>query len=52
MSGLGESVKGKWGGDVDLADGALNKAHTLYQQSIDFLDPIGTGNRNREPLQI
>ena len=52
MSGLGESVRGEWSGDVDLAYGALNKAHKLYQQRIDFLDQIETGNKNREPLQI
>ena len=37
---------------MDLAHGALNKAHKLNQQRIDFLHQIGTGNRYREPLQI
>ena len=32
VSSLTESVRGECSGDLDLADGALNKAHKMYQQ--------------------
>ena len=37
MSGLCESVKGVWSGDVDLADGAVQKAYADYQQRLETI---------------
>ena len=46
VSGLGESVRGIWSGDVDLADGALKRVYELHQQRLQFLDTLGTGERS------
>lgn len=50
VSGLGESVKGVWSGDVDLADGELRKAQMLHQERIDFHDQL-VKRDHRDPLK-
>ena len=45
VSGLSDSVKGVWSGDVDLADGALKKAYDDHQNRIDFIHQLGQDNR-------
>jgi len=40
LSGLGESVRGEWSGDVDLNDGSTQQLYTNYRQQLDFLDGI------------
>ena len=32
VSGLGESIRGQWSGDVDLNDGSLNSLYCKYKQ--------------------
>ena len=45
VSGPGESVRGIWSGDIDLADGSLKKAYEFHQQRLDFLTILGIGDR-------
>lgn len=40
LSGLGESVKGEWSGDVDLNDGSTQQLYRNYRKQLDFLDSI------------
>ena len=40
LSGLGESVKGEWSGDVDLNDGSTQQLYKSYGKQLDFLDGI------------
>ena len=44
VSGLGESVAGIWSGDVDIADGALERAHKSYDQQLQFMGQLGKHN--------
>lgn len=41
-SGLSESVNGKWSGDVNIDQEALNKLYQAYQDKLSFLKKIGT----------
>lgn len=41
VSGLGESVRGVWSGDVDLNDGALKKAYDQHHQQLDHISLLG-----------
>ena len=45
VSGLCESVKGVWSGDVDLADGAVQKAYVKYQQRLTSITELGRSSR-------
>lgn len=47
MEGLGESTKKIWTGDVDLADGELQKSYDAYLQRLEFVGKIGMPPRNR-----
>ena len=40
VSGLGESVRGEWNGNVDLNDGAISHLYNAYQQHLDFMNPL------------
>ena len=40
LSGLGESVKGEWSGDVDLNDGSTQQLYKSYRKQLDILDGI------------
>ena len=46
VSGLGESVRGEWNGDVDLNDGAISHLYNEYQQHLDFVTSIGGEKRS------
>ena len=46
MSGLGESVRGEWNGDVDLNDGAVSHLYNEYKQHLDFVTSIGREKRS------
>ena len=45
VSGLKESVKKEWSGDVDLNDGAVRELHQEYTESLRFLGAVGVGAR-------
>ena len=40
LSGLAESVKGEWSGDVDLNDGSTQQLYKSYRKHLDILDGI------------
>ena len=43
MSGLSESTRGEWSGDVDLNDGTLQRSYEAYQQSLELIKQLGMG---------
>ena len=45
MSGLCESVRQKWSGDVDLNDGKLEKYYVAYLSRLRFVSGLGLGYR-------
>ena len=45
MSGLSESVRGEWSGDVDLNDGTLQRSYEAYQQRLELIERLGVGER-------
>lgn len=45
MSGLSESTRGEWSGDVDLNDGALQQSYEEYQQRLKLIEQLGVGER-------
>lgn len=45
VSGLGESVKGEWSGDIDLNDGALQRQYEEYQKQLEHINGCGLGER-------
>lgn len=50
VSGLGASVHGVWSGDVDLADGALEKARKLYDDRLQFPNHFGKENTDSSKI--
>lgn len=50
VSGLKESVKKEWSGDVDLNDGAVLTLHTQYMESLKFLGSVGIGPRRSHEI--
>ena len=44
VEGLGESVGQVWTGDVDLADGVLQKQHESYLNRLKFISNFGLEN--------
>ncbi len=53
VSGLGESTRSEWSGDVDLNDGKLAKLRELYQSRLDHSDTIGLDERrNRADMDV
>ena len=42
VSGLGESIRGVWSGDVYLADGSLQKEFGRHQQQLEFFSELGS----------
>lgn len=44
-SGLSESTRGKWSGDVDLNDGTLQHSYEAYQQHLELIEQLGVGER-------
>ena len=45
VSGLGESVRLEWSGDVDLNDGSMQRSHEAYIQRLKFIEKIGLRER-------
>lgn len=41
LKGLKESTKMEWSGDVDLADGSVQKQHEKYKQRLDHASKVG-----------
>jgi len=41
LKGLKESTKMEWSGDVDLADGSVQKQHDKYKQRLDRAGKVG-----------
>ena len=51
MSGLSESTRSDWSGDVDLNDGKPAELREVYQKRLDFVDTIGLiPRRNRADI--
>ena len=51
VSGLSESTRSDWSGDVDLNDGKLAELREVYQKRLDFTDTIGLiPRRNRADM--
>ena len=44
--GLGESISGKWSGDVDLNDGSLEQQYAAYKDRLAFVDGLALGDHN------
>ena len=45
VSGLGESIGGKWSGDVDLNDGKVQQMYTTYTHRLSFVSELGLARR-------
>lgn len=45
VSGLKESVKLEWSGDVDLNNGKLQELHSEYKSSLEFVEAVGVGRK-------
>lgn len=46
VEGLGESTKKIWNGDVDLADGELQRSYEAYVQRLKFGEKVGLPPRS------
>ena len=44
VSGLSESVRMEWSGDVDLDDGTLQELYAAYRDRLNFIEGIGIGS--------
>lgn len=51
MSGLGESMRTEWSGDVDLNDGSLKEQYQGYIQRLDFIKNLGLEDRKYYVVQ-
>ena len=45
VSGVCESTKLEWSGDVDLNDGDLQKLYEVYRRRLAFIVGVGVGDR-------
>lgn len=52
VKGLGESVSGRWSGDVDLNDGSLEKSYANYLQRLKEAKEIGLPPRQDRPVVL
>ena len=52
MKGLGESMSGRWSGDVDLNDGSLEKSYANYLQRLKEAKEIGLPPRHDRPVVL
>ena len=52
VSGLKESVKMEWSGDVDLNDGRVQELHKEYKKCLQFVDSVGVGMRRARRIMI
>lgn len=46
MEGLSESMSKLWSGDVDLADGELQKSYEAYRKRLNFIGTVGLPPKN------
>ena len=46
VKGLWESVRGEWGGDVDLADGKLQIMFAKYKDKLKWIGSLGLDERS------
>lgn len=51
VSGLGESTKGEWSGDVDLNDGSAQQLYSSYKKQIEFISGISMEKDDRSLKQ-
>ena len=51
-SGLMESVRLEWAGDVDLDDGQLQRMYSAYIQRLTFVQGIGSGSRSDSAISL
>ncbi len=47
QSGLGESMRKKWSGDVDLNDGKLQEQYASYMEELSFIQNLGVTDRKK-----
>ena len=47
VTGLRESVRLEWSGDVDLDTGELQQTYTSYRELLGFVDMIGIGDNGQ-----
>ncbi len=52
VKGLGESMRSKWSGDVDLNDGALAKLRESYESRLHFIGTIGLNDRKEDSCML
>ena len=52
VSGLKESVKNEWSGDVDQNDGRVRELHAEYKECLMFLEAVGVGARRTRRVMI
>ena len=52
VGGLEESMKKEWSGDIDLNDGAANKLHQDYMESLRFLAAVGIRARRARDVLL
>ena len=52
VSGLKESVKMEWSGDVDLNDGRVQELHKEYKKCLQFVNSVGVGMRRARRIMI
>ena len=48
VSGLGESMRMEWSGDVDLNGGSLQQKYNAYIQRLDFIKGLGLDERSSQ----
>lgn len=47
QSGLGESMRKKWSGDVDLNDGKLQEHYASYMEELSFIQNLDVTDRKK-----
>jgi len=52
VSGLKESVKLEWSGDVDLNNGKLQELHSEYKSSLEFVEAVGVGRKRDQRVLL
>lgn len=47
VSGLGESLRMEWSGDIDLNDGKLQQQYTTYKNDLLFIEGLGCTDKKK-----
>lgn len=50
VAGIGESMRMKWSGDVDLNNGDLEEQYNKYIKRLDFIEGLGLNSRQAQLL--